>query len=665
MPTVKVGSLAERGRTMFQQLKFIHKLLLMPALAGLAFLLMLALVSSAGSSNDVLMGRIENGYFPALEVSRGLEEALTTIQRGFQDAVAASDVELAQSVDAVRDQVLALLRSARDNPVLDPETVASLDSAFQAYYGLARESTLSMIQQPGGDLLPQLEQMSSRYNGLKSRLAQFTQQQRDDVRAAFASARANGRRAVLRMMAVLLIALVALGILSLMVSRSLTRGLDQAVAVADRLAGGDMTAEIEVHSRDESGRLLLGMRQMVSYLRDMARVADAIAAGDLTAQVEPRSERDTFGKAFRTMSDNLRTMIGGVKSASMELLTSAEGMAGTTAQITAGAESQSSSTEETSSTMVEIASQIDSVARSTSALATNVEQTSASVEQMAARIEEAARNSDSLLAAVDETSATIEEMTASIRSIAEKVQVVDRVSSQAAHAAQEGGAELSRVITGIGSSSKDIGKIVRLIEEIADQTNLLALNAAIEAARAGEAGRGFAVVAEEVRRLAERSVGSTREISRFVETVQKDTEQAVDLTRSILHQIVESVTKTTGLIGEVSIATQEQSGGASQILRTSTNMQDVTRQLAQSSKQQALGAHEIMKAVESMNRMTQQVADASAEQKRGGDMVVKAMEQIAQVARHNLTASEQLSQATASLSGEANRLQRMAEVFRI
>jgi len=242
---------------------------------------------------------------------------------------------------------------------------------------------------------------------------------------------------------------------------------------------------------------------------------------------------------------------------------------------------------------------------------------------------------------------------------------VDEVSRDAAKIASEGGTELSRMITGIGASSKDISKIVKIIEEIADQTNLLALNAAIEAARAGDAGKGFAVVAEEVKRLAERSMNSTREISVFIENVQKDTGEAVELTQGVLRQIVDSVTKTSGLVSEVSVASQEQSNGANQILRTATNMQQMTRDVAGAAKEQSEGTRGIMKSVEVMNQMTKQVADACGEQKRGGDMVVKAVESIAQVAQQNLSATEQLSRATESLAKEADRLQKMAEMFRI
>ena len=84
-----------------------------------------------------------------------------------------------------------------------------------------------------------------------------------------------------------------------------------------------------------------------------------------------------------------------------------------------GARSQTQATEDTSTTMVEMASQIDSVARSTSTLADNVGSTSASIEEMSASIEQGARESENLLAAVEETSTTIEEMTSTIRAVAD------------------------------------------------------------------------------------------------------------------------------------------------------------------------------------------------------------------------------------------------------
>jgi len=390
-----------------------------------------------------------------------------------------------------------------------------------------------------------------------------------------------------------------------------------------------------------------------------------IAKGNL--KIELKKERnDEIGSIIDNINltaGNLRDMVMRMGIAASGLANNADEISSFAVNITKGAESQSTSTEETSSTIIEMASQIDNVNKSVHSLASNVDETSSSIQEMASSTTQMAKNAENLLASVEQTSSTIGQITTSIKSVADKVKVVDDVSRDASKVANEGGAELSKVIAGIGSSSKDIGKIVKIIEEIADQTNLLALNAAIEAARAGDAGKGFAVVAEEVKRLAERSMNSIREISAFVDTVQRDTGQAVELTQKVLQQMVESVNKTSTLVNEVFIATQEQTTGASQVLRGTSNMEHITTELVYAVKEMDKGTKDIMKAVEDMNRMTQLVADATTEQKKGGDMVVKAVEQIAQIAQQNLSATEQLSSATMNLAEEADSLKKLASQF--
>jgi methyl-accepting chemotaxis protein len=110
--------------------------------------------------------------------------------------------------------------------------------------------------------------------------------------------------------------------------------------------------------------------------------------------------------------------------------------------------------------------------------------------------------------------------------------------------------EANQQVAGLGDSSADIGKVVKVIRGIADQTNLLALNATIEAARAGEAGRGFAVVANEVKELAAETARATTDVDAKVTAIQEQVERVVTALGAI-STVVESINETQSVISGV------------------------------------------------------------------------------------------------------------------
>jgi methyl-accepting chemotaxis protein len=156
--------------------------------------------------------------------------------------------------------------------------------------------------------------------------------------------------------------------------------------------------------------------------------------------------------------------------------------------------------------------------------------------------------------------------------------------------------EMREAMDAIKTSSNDIAKIIKTIDEIAFQTNILALNAAVEAARAGEAGAGFAVVAEEVRALAQRSANSAKETASKIEVAIKNGEHGVVISSKVaeaLLVIVEKARKVDELVAEIATASQEQNQGISQINTAVSQMDKVTQSNAASAEETAAAAEEL------------------------------------------------------------------------
>ena len=548
--------------------------------------------------------------------------------------------------------------------------------------------------------------------------------------------------------------------------------LQNMVLASGSVAKGDLMVNLDAQSEDEVGTLGRSLNEMVGNLR---RVVDNIQE----ASVQVASSAGEISANARLIMQGAQ----GQAQAAEETSTSMEEMAASIQTVAGSAQGLASYVEETSSSITEMGASIEQVARSGGTLAHTVTEASATIEQMTVSIDQMARDLESLAGTVGETTATVEEMAAFIASVAQNAESLgdaasrasatvsgmagavndvakiaseaDRISARASEDAKTGGEAVARtvegmraisenmentarVINGLGKRSQEIGRILEVIEEIADQTNLLALNAAIEAARAGEAGRGFAVVADEVRKLAERSVEAAKEIGDVVGKVQQETTDAVEVARSgaseakqgialadkagaALRNIIESVSRSSELMGQIAEATGKQSQASSEVLDTVSRMNSATSQVTQAvreqaegskqiraamenikkvmsqaaystreqaaggrqvrlaveninkiasqvgvaTREQAEGSRQIINAVERMNDMTQQVSHATAEQKKGGELVVRAMENISEIARDNLATVQEMSKATANLAQQAENLARLVSVFKV
>lgn len=281
-------------------------------------------------------------------------------------------------------------------------------------------------------------------------------------------------------------------------------------------------------------------RGVTRPLGEAVRIANRLATGDLSVKVEAQS-KDEVGQLLTAMGNMV------------EKLSHAVG------DVNAGARALAAASEEVSATA-------QTVSDAASEQAASVEETSASIEQMTNAI---ARNT-------------------------ENADVTDRIAGKASQQAADCGEAVKLTV----GAMKEIADKIGIINEIAFQTNLLALNAAIEAAHAGGQGKGFAVVAAEVRKLAGRSQAAAQEIG----AVARNSVELAERAGGLLDRMVPSIRKTSQLVQEITVASDEQAAGVGHINSAVSQLNSATRQNAFSAEQLAATAAKMSRQAERLQR---------------------------------------------------------------
>lgn len=339
--------------------------------------------------------------------------------------------------------------------------------------------------------------------------------------------------------------LIMFGLL-VFLARIITKPIRELNQVTNRLAEGELDLEINIHSKDEMGQLAISLGKLIQRLKEYIEYIDEItealgrfANGNLKIELKYAYDGDfnRIKTALLQVSENFNHTIGQISVVSGEVDRHAE----------------------------QVSSSSRILAENVSEQASFLEELSANITDISGQVEETASNAQTA------TEATME------------------AGNRLGHCNEEM-QQLIVAMHEISSSSKEIEKIIKTIEDIAFQTNILALNAAVEAARAGAAGKGFAVVADEVRNLAAKSAeaakNTTTLIERSLRTVEGGTVLA-DQTAISLQDTVTSAEKVVKLVTRISKASAQQAGSIREIMMGSEQISGIVQENAASVEESA------------------------------------------------------------------------------
>ena len=385
-------------------------------------------------------------------------------------------------------------------------------------------------------------------NALSNDINDFMQRGSNDL-----SAKTDATR--LSLMIVSALGMLAGAVLAAFIAMvGITRPLDRLVAVLQRMAKGEIEAEIKEAARKDEigavGKAVEGIKAMVA--RKAAEEAEVRRVAEEAAAAARK-------QTMLELADGFERAVGGI----VGLVSSS-------------------------------ATELQATAQSMTASAT---QTATQSTTVAAAAEEAAANVHTVAAAAEERGSSVQEIGRQVLGSAGLAQSAVGEADQTHH-----------LVQALSQAATRIGDMVGLISNIAGQTNLLALNATIEAARAGEAGRGFAVVASEVKELAAQTAKATEEISQQIGQIQGVTGQAVTAIGGITARIREIDSVATS----IAAAVEEQGAATQEIVRNvaqaATGTNEVTSNIAgvaQASEDTGAAASQVLNAAGELSRQSE------------------------------------------------------------
>jgi methyl-accepting chemotaxis protein len=544
---------------------------------------------------------------------------------------------------------------------------------------------------------------------LQSESASIGKAERAVLNQRIDEAKAAGTFTRITILAGTIIATMALILVGLITSRSITRRIDELMRGAERIREGDLSFRIEQVTGDEIGRLGESFNQMAASLESQNR-----AIGESGATIAERVRILTDGSAALLDRSRKQTQL-------------TEDATGATEKLSQGiriivtlAEEVSTLTQDCASRTTELRALTRQTHGNAETLFTSVEKSSSSTMQMSAAARQMLAVSQHLSSVGEEVVSFVAEMEATADQVRSAARSTADLSVRVREEAEGGGRMVDATLGGIHSSrdtteraSHDLGQlqselanvsgIITVIEEITERTNLLALNAAIIAAQAGEHGRGFTVVADEIRELADRTRRSTLDIRKIITSVDEGSRTAVttmsdgvshvrhaveqageastalrgivdraDESSKHMEHIVRSLEEQTAasrrlrqiasrmsdLIGENTRAVEEQAQNTEVMAREAERVRDIGAQVMKATEEETEAEGGIAEAVETIDTEARRMLDLLAAQRHEVDLIATAASTMREIAHENDTVAQELTVTVGVLASRADEFAR-------
>ena len=260
----------------------------------------------------------------------------------------------------------------------------------------------------------------------------------------------------------------------------------------------------------------------------------------------------------------------------------------------------------------DLASAVEALSKTVRTITNETRGMRANAKEIASSVDDLSRRTEQQAASLEETAAALDQITQTVRKTSSGVDEARKVVMETKAAAERSSTIMGEAVTAmsqIDGSSRKMGQIIGVIDEIAYQTNLLALNAGVEAARAGEAGRGFAVVAAEVRALAQRSAEASKEIKTLIEqstTLVKDGVNLIGQTGASLDLILTQVNAVSEIVVTIAVSSKEQALSLQEVNTAITQMDQFTQKNAAMVEETTAASHSLADDASALERLVGQ-----------------------------------------------------------